>query len=161
MAIIAPELLTANHNISSFSCGVQDLDDWLKIKAIKNQSRSNAKVYVGTGSDTEQVAGYYAIAMGFVKRENAIGSFRRNSPIPMLVLARLAVHIEYQRHSIGAGLLKDCVLRSVEAMNIVGGAGILVHAIDDPAKGFYKRFGFTESPLDSMTLMVRIVDIEY
>jgi predicted N-acetyltransferase YhbS len=73
-------------------------------KAIKNQNRSNAKVYVVTDSDTEQVVGYYAIAMGFVQRENPMGSFRRNSPnpIPMLVLARLAVHIEYQRHSIGA-----------------------------------------------------------
>lgn len=162
MAITAPELLTVNHNILSFSCGVQDLDDWLKKKAIKNQSRNNAKVYVVTDSDTEQVVGYYAIAIGSVQRENAIGSFRRNSPnpIPMLVLARLAVHIEYHRHSIGAGLLKDCVLRSVEAMNIVGGAGILVHAIDDPAKDFYKRFGFTESPIDSMTLMVRIIDIK-
>jgi len=162
LAITAPELLTVNHNILSFSCGVQELDDWLKKKAIKNQSQNNAKVYVVTDSDTEQVVGYYAIAMGSVQRENAIGSFRRNSPnpIPMLVLARLAVHIEYHRHSIGAGLLKDCVLRSVEAMNIVGGAGILVHAIDDPAKYFYKRFGFTESPIDSMTLMVRIIDIK-
>ncbi len=162
MAISEPELLTINHNISNFSCGVQELDDWLKKMAIKNQARSHAKVYVVTDSDTEQVVGYYAIAMGSVQREDAIGSFRRNSPnpIPMLVLARLGVHIKYQRHAIGAGLLKDCVIRSVEAMRIVGGAGILVHAIDDSAKDFYKKFGFTESPIDPMTLMVRIVDIE-
>jgi len=162
LAIRAPELLTSHHNISNFNCGVQDLDHWLKKRSIKSQARNNAKVYVVTDSDTEQVVGYYAIAMGSVQRESAIGSFRRNSPnpIPILVLARLGVHIQYQRHAIGAGLLKDCILRAVKAMNIVGGAGILVHAIDDSAKDFYKKFGFTESPIDSMTLMARIVDIE-
>ena len=141
MAITAPELLTINHNLSNFYCGVQELDDWLKKKAVKNQSRSNAKVYVVTDSETEQVVGYYAIAMGSIQREYATSSFRRNSPnpIPMLVLARLCVHSEYQQHSIGAGLLKDCVLRSVEAMKIVGGAGILVHAIDESVKAFYKK----------------------
>lgn len=161
MGINAPELLTNNHSISNFSCGIQELDDWLKQRAIKNQTRSNAKVYVVTHSDTKQVVGYYAIAMGAVQREDAIGSLRRNSPnpIPMLILARLGVHIEYQRQAIGAGLLKDCVIRAIKAMNVVGGAGILVHAIDGEAKTFYKKFGFTESPIDPMILMARIVDI--
>lgn len=152
----------ADHNISNFCCGVQALDDWLKKKAIKSQARSHAKVYVVVDTNTEQVVGYYAIAMGSVQRESSISSFRRNSPnsIPVLVLARLAVHIDYQGYAIGAGLLKDCVLRSIKAMNIVGGAGILVHALDESAKTFYQKFGFTESPINSMTLMVRIVDIE-
>jgi predicted N-acetyltransferase YhbS len=78
----------------------------------------------------------------------------------MVVLARLAVHTEYQGLGIGAGLLKDCVLRSVDAMNSIGGAGILVHAIDDSARSFYTKFGFTESPFDTLTLMARICDIE-
>ena len=79
--------------------------------------------------------------MGSVQREDAVGSLRRNSPnpIPMVVLARLAVHEQWQGQGIGAGLLKDCVLRSVEAMNTIGGSGILVHAIDETAKNHTKE----------------------
>lgn len=164
MGINAPELLTANHNISNFSCGVQALDDWFKKRAMKSQSQSqsHSRVYVVTDSETTQVIGYYAIAMGSVQREDSIGSFRRNAPnpIPVLVLARLAVHLDYQGYAIGAGLLKDCLLRSVKAMNVVGGVGILVHAIDESAKSFYKKFGFKASPINGMILMARIVDIE-
>lgn len=162
MGVNAPELLRANHYISNFSCGEQDLDDWFKKRAMKSQTRSHTKIYVVTDSETKQVIGYYAIAMGSVQREDSIASFRRNAPnpIPVLVLARLAVHLDYQGYAIGTGLLKDCILRSVQAMNIVGGAGILVHAIDESAKSFYKKFGFTESPINAMTLMARVVDIE-
>lgn len=162
MGINAPELLTANHIISNFSCGVQELDDWFKKKAIKSQTRSHTKVYVVTESETMEVVGFYAIAMGSIQRIDAISSFRRNAPNPIsvLVLARLAVHLEHQGYAIGVGLLKDCTLRAVKTMRIVGGVGILVHAIDESAKTFYKKFGFTESPINDMTLMARTVDIE-
>ncbi len=161
MGITAPELLTNTHNLYNFRCGVHDLDNWLVKKAIKNQKKNNTKVYVINDSNSRGVVGYYAIAMGSVQRENAIGNLRRNSPnpIPMVVLARLGVHVDFHGQGLGAGLLKDCVLRSVNAMNVIGGAGILVHAIDDSAKAFYKKFGFSESPIDSMTLMARICDI--
>jgi ribosomal protein S18 acetylase RimI-like enzyme len=161
LGINAPEVLTEAHDISNFCCGRQDLDDWLIKKALKNQNKNNIKVYVATELSSHLVVGYYAIAMGSVQRESAIGSLRRNSPnpIPMLVLARLGVHVDYHGQGIGAGLLKDCVIRSVHAMNVVGGAGILVHAINDAAKEFYKKFGFTESPFEAMTLMARTCDI--
>ena len=162
MGISAPELLTDKHDISNFCCGEHALDDWLKKRAIKSQARSHTKVYVVSDANTDQVIGYYAIAMGSVQRENTIASFRRNAPnsIPVLVIARLAVHIDYQGYAVGAGLLKDCIIRSVKAMSIVGGAGILVHAINESAKMFYQKFGFTESPINAMTLMARIVDIK-
>lgn len=161
MGIRAPELLTGNHNLSNFSCGIEDLDDWLIKKAIKNQKRNNTRVYVVTQQNSEQVVGYYAIAMGCVQRASAIGPLRINSPnpIPMVILARLGVHVEFHGLGIGAGLLKDCVLRSVQAMNVIGGAGILVHAIDDSAKEFYEKFGFAESPFDPLVLMARACDI--
>lgn len=161
MGITAPKLLTINHNLSDFSCGRKDLDDWLIKKAMKNQIRNNTRVYVVTNKNNSQVIGYYAIAMGSIQREGAIGLLKRNSPdpIPMVILARLGVHVDFHGLGIGAGLLKDCVLRSVQAMNAVGGAGILVHAIDDFAKEFYTKFGFTESPFEPLTLMARICDI--
>ncbi|TCS40206.1 GNAT family N-acetyltransferase [Reinekea marinisedimentorum] len=162
MGITKPELLTADHNIENFNCGNEELDSWLAKKALKSQNRSHARVYVATDSATEQVVGYYAISMGSVQREASISPLKRNSPnpIPMVILGRLAVHEDYQGHSIGSGLLKDCVLRSTHAMSTVGGAGILVHAIDEAAQKFYLKFGFTESPFDTLTLMARIVDIE-
>lgn len=161
MGIKAPELLTDEHVLDVFSCGKPELDDWLMKKALKNHKRNNTRVYV-VCDDNNKVIGYYAIAMGSVQRESALSSLKRNSPnpIPMVVLARLAVDEGYKGRGIGVGLLKDCVLRSVHAMNVVGGAGILVHAIDDEAKAFYKRFGFNESPIDAMTLMARVIDIE-
>lgn len=161
MGIKAPELLTDEHVLDVFSCGKPELDDWLMKKALKNHKRNNTRVYV-VCDDNNKVIGYYAIAMGSVQRESALSSLKRNSPnpIPMVVLARLAVDEGYKGRGIGVGLLKDCVLRSVHAMNVVGGAGILVHALDDEAKTFYKRFGFNESPIDAMTLMARVIDIE-
>ena len=161
MGIKAPELLTDEHVLDVFSCGKPELDDWLIKKALKNHKRNNTRVFV-VCDDNNKVIGYYAIAMGSVQRESALSSLKRNSPnpIPMVVLARLAVDEGYKGRGIGVGLLKDCVLRSVHAMNVVGGAGILVHALDDEAKAFYKRFGFNESPIDAMTLMARVIDIE-
>lgn len=161
MGIKAPELLTDEHVLDVFSCGKPELDDWLIKKALKNHKRNNTRVYV-VCDDNNKVIGYYVIAMGSVQRESALSSLKRNSPnpIPMIVLARLAVDEGYKGRGIGVGLLKDCVLRSVHAMNVVGGAGILVHALDDEAKAFYKRFGFNESPIDAMTLMARVIDIE-
>ena len=161
MGIKAPELLTDEHVLDVFSCGKPELDDWLIKKALKNHKRNNTRVYV-VCDDNNKVIGYYAIAMGSVRRESALSLLKRNSPdpIPMVVLARLAVDEGYEGRGVGVGLLKDCVLRSLHAMNVVGGAGILVHAIDDEAKAFYERFGFNESPIDAMTLMARVIDIE-
>lgn len=131
-------------------------------QALKSQKRGTARVYVVNDATTQQVVGYYAIAMGSVSREQAFSSLRRNSPdpIPMVILARLGVDSAYQSRGIAAGLLKDCILRSIQAMNAVGGAGILVHAINDRAQTFYKKFGFKESTFDPLVLMARICDIE-
>ncbi|KPZ72972.1 Acetyltransferase (GNAT) family protein [Shewanella sp. P1-14-1] len=162
MGITAPELLTETHDLSDFDCGRKELNDWLVKKALKSQQRNKAKVYIVTDPNTAKVIGYYAVAMGSVQREAAIAALRRNSPnpIPMIVLARLAVNDSHHGKGIGVGLLKDCVKRSVHAMNVVGGPGILVHAIDDSAKKFYTRFGFKDSTFDPMVLMARVKDIE-
>jgi GNAT superfamily N-acetyltransferase len=162
LGISAPKLLDDLHLTNSFQCGNEVLDSWLSKQALKSQKRGTARVYVVDDTETQQVLGYYAIAMGSVSREQAFGALRRNSPdpIPMVILARLGVDSAYQGKGIAAGLLKDCVLRSIQAMNAVGGAGILVHAIDHNAQTFYKKFGFKESTFDPLVLMARICDIE-
>ncbi|HCJ7301173.1 TPA: GNAT family N-acetyltransferase [Vibrio cholerae] len=168
MGISAPTLLTDEHEINAFQCGIEELDIWLRKQALKSQKRGTARVYVVNDTDAHQVAGYYAIAMGSVSREQAFSSLRRNSPdpipipipIPMVILARLGVDNAYQGQGIAAGLLKDCIIRSVQAMNAVSGAGILVHAIDSSAQTFYKKFGFKESTFAPLVLMARICDIE-
>ena len=131
MGIKAPELLTDEHVLDVFSCGKPELDDWLMKKALKNHKRNNTRVYV-VCDDNNKVIGYYAIAMGSVQRESALSSLKRNSPnpIPMVVLARLAVDEGYKGRGIGVGLLKDCVLRSVHAMNVVGGAALFPKSLN-------------------------------
>jgi len=162
LGISAPTLLNDGHQLNTFQCGIEELDTWLRKQALKSQQRGTARVYVVNETRAQQVVGYYAIAMGSVSREQAFSSLRKNSPdpIPMVVLARLGVDSAYQGRGIAAGLLKDCIIRSVQAMNAVGGAGILVHAIDNSAQAFYKKFGFKESMFDPLVLMARICDIK-
>ncbi|MFY0666341.1 MAG: GNAT family N-acetyltransferase [Natronospirillum sp.] len=162
MGITAPSLLSSGHDLTNFKSGNPSLDDWLVKQAQKNQDRGFSRVYVVTEGNAHSVVGYYAVAMGSIQRSEAMASLRRNSPeaIPMVVLGRLAVDNRYHGRGIGAGLLKDCVIRSAASMAAVGGAGLLVHAIDDAAVSFYTKFGFTPSPLSSRTLMARIKDIQ-
>jgi len=162
LGISAPTLLNDGHQLNNFQCGIEELDTWLRKQALKSQSRGTARVNVVNDTSDNKVVGYYAIAMGSVSREQAFSSLRRNSPdpIPMVILARLGVESAYQGRGIAAGLLKDCIIRSVQAMNAVGGAGILVHAIDNSAQAFYKKFGFKESTFDPLVLMARICDIK-
>ncbi|EGR1091320.1 GNAT family N-acetyltransferase, partial [Vibrio cholerae] len=98
MGISAPTLLTDEHQLNAFQCGIEELNTWLRKQALKSQKRGTARVYVVNDTDAHQVVGYYAIAMGSVSREQAFSSLRRNSPdpIPMVILARLGVDNAYQ-----------------------------------------------------------------
>lgn len=161
MELNKPRPITDSDLTVSFNCGVKSLNVWLQRQALKSNIRGTAKTYVVTDNQTNEVVGYYAIAMGSVSRDSAFSSLKRNSPnpIPMVVLARLAVDERYQGKGIAIGLLQDCMLRSVAAMEVVGGAGILVHALDEQARTFYTKFGFKESPIDRLVLMIRSCDI--
>ena len=107
-----------------------------------------------------RVVGYYALATGAVAQATATGRVRRNmpDPVPVMVLGRLAVDRVYQDRGLGTGLLRDAVLRTLQAAEFGGIRAILVHAISDDAKRFYERHGFVESPVDPMTLMLTIAD---
>ncbi len=154
----APEHLTAQHDLAAFDSGTPALDDWLKRRALANEETGGSRTYVVCVG--RRVIGYYALATGGVAHEGAPGRIRRNmpDPIPVMVLGRLAVDRGYQDRGLGAGLLRDAILRTLQAAELGGIRAILVHAISEEAKRFYERSGFIVSPMDPMTLMITIAD---
>ena len=158
--ISPPEKLTTEHNIASFDSGVLPLDDWLTRRALSNQKSRASRTCVTCAGG--RVVGYYALANGAVAHSEVTGKVRRNmpEPIPVMVLGRLAIDKAFQGRRLGAALLRDAVLRTLQAADIAGIRAILVHAISEDAKKFYERCGFSPSPLDPMTLMITIADAE-
>lgn len=157
MRLSAPEPLRADHDLSTFECGEPSLDDWLRRRALTNQLNGASRTFVVL-DDTPRVMGYYALAVGAVSHERATGGVRRNmpDPIPVLVLGRLAVAHAAQGQRLGAALLKDAVLRAMVVSENAGVRALLVHALNDNAKAFYEHYGFQPSPMDPMTLMLRL-----
>ena len=154
----APEGLKAEHKLDSFDSGVLALDDWLKRQARKNEESGASRTYVLCIE--QKVIGYYSLAAGSILRARAPGRIRRNmpDPIPVLLLGRLAVDHSCQGRGLGKGLLRDAVLRTIHAAGTAGIRAILVHAISEDAKHFYKACGFQQSPVDPMTLLVSMED---
>jgi GNAT superfamily N-acetyltransferase len=154
-----PEPLAEHHDFEEFCSGEATLDDWLKRRARANQLSGASRTYVVC--EGQQVVGYYALAFGAVTVENAPGRFRRNmpNPIPVAVLARLAVDRDLQGHGIGRGQFRDAARGVAHAADAIGIRGIVAHAISDAAKDFYVKLGFDPSPREPMTLMVTLADI--
>ena len=154
-----PELLADRHDLGDFSSGEASLDDWLKRRARANQVSGASRTYVVC--EEKRVIGYYALASGVVTMESAPGRFRRNmpNPIPVAVLARLAVDRAWQGRGIGRALFRDAALRVAHAADAIGIRGIVVHAISEEAKNFYLALGFDPSPREPMTLMVTLSDL--
>ena len=158
--VTAPEHLTAQHDLAAFDSGIPALDDWLKRRALANEQAGGSRTYVVCAGG--RVVGYYALATGGVADAAAPGRVRRNmpDPVPAMLLGRLAVDRAYQDRGLGAGLLRDAILRTLQAADLAGIRAILVHAISEEAKRFYGRHGFVESPVDPMTLMITVADAE-
>lgn len=159
MSLSAPAPLADHHQLDAFNSGVATLDDWLKRRARANQASRASRTFVVC--EGNQVVAYYALASGAVSAAAAPGKFRRNmpDPIPVAVLARLAVDHRYQGRGLGRGLFRDGALRVLNAAEAIGIRGILVHAISDQARAFYLALGFDPSPFEPMTLMVRLSDL--
>jgi len=158
--ISAPEHLTPEHDLDAFDSGVPTLDDWLKRRALANEDTDASRTYVVRAGG--RVVGYYALAMGAVARPSMPGRVRRNmpDPVPVMVLGRLAVDRAYQGRRIGTGLLRDAILRTLQAADLAGVRAILVHAGSAEAKRFYEHHGFLTSPVDPMTLMITVAEAE-
>ena len=157
MRLSAPQPLGADHNLSAFASGEASLDDWLRRRALANQLSGASRTYVVI-DESRFVVGYYALAAGAVAHQSATGGVRRNmpEPIPVLVLGRLAVAQRAQGLKLGAALLQDAVSRAMAVSENIGVRALLVHALNESARAFYQRYGFQESPVDPMTLMLRL-----
>ena len=158
--LTSPVLLTRDHDRNSFDCGVPALNDYLKKFALQNQKKHAARTYVATRGN--RIVGYYSLAYGSVSLEEAPQSVKSGlprHPVPVILLARLAVDSAEQGSGLGAALLKDALLRTIQAAEIAGLRAMLVHAKDDSAKRFYQKYGFEPSPIDAYHLFLRLSDI--
>jgi GNAT superfamily N-acetyltransferase len=157
LEISAPQPLTSVHLLDEFNCGEPVLDEWLKRRAMSNQLSGASRTFVVLDQDS-LVCGYYAMAAGAVAHQMATSSVRRNmpDPVPVMVLARLAVDLRAQGIKLGASLLQDAVNRAVMVAENAGVRALLVHALNDKAKEFYEHYGFQSSSLNTMTLMLRL-----
>ncbi len=155
----APQPLAASHRLEDFRSGEPSLDDWLRRRALKNQANGSSRTYVVAEGDA--VIGYYCLAAGAVGHAEAPSNLKRNrpDPIPVIVLGRLAIHEDHHQKGIGTALLRDAILRTLQATEVAGVAAILVHAISEQARRFYLSRGFLESPIQPMTLCLPISTI--
>jgi len=155
------ELLQKHHHLEEFECKKhQSLNDWLNRFALTSQQSESSRTYVVHWDN--RVIGYYSLCAGAVSKAEATGRVAKgqpNYPISVILLARLAIDHTEQGRKLGAALLKDALLRCSQAADIIGVRAVLVHAIDDDARNFYKHFGFGECPLDDLHLMLLMKDL--
>ncbi|MCW2276117.1 GNAT superfamily N-acetyltransferase [Rhodoblastus acidophilus] len=147
------------HDLSSFDCGEPALNDWLRERALKNESRFSRTYVV---CDGRRVVAYFCIAAGAVERAAAPGKVRRNAPetIPVSVIGRLAVSRDHAGKGLGSAILSDALRRIALASQSIGIGAVMVHAKDEKAKRFYLRCAeFIEYPDDSRTLFLPIETI--
>lgn len=158
-----PSRLAPEHVVANFRCGRQPLDDWLKRFAMMNQRAGMTTTFVSTVDDTNEVVGFFSLATGGVIHQDAPARVTKgvpNHPIPVIILARLAVHEDHQGKRMGRGLLHDCLLRVVNAAEEVGVRALLVHAKDEAARDFYlAQAEFEPSPVDPLQLFLLMKDL--
>lgn len=157
--ISAPKPLSEKHELAAFDCGEEMLNKWLKNKAMANQASGASKTYVIC--EDKKVIGYYCLAASAVALNSTTARVRRNmpDPVPMMIIGRLAIDKNRQGSGLGKALLKDAILRTMQAADIVGVRGLFVHALSPDAKAFYERQGFQESPISPMLLMCALKDV--
>ena len=155
-ALSAPEPLQPTHELDAFNSGIAALDEWLKRRARHNEAEGASRTVVVCVR--HRVVGYYSLAAAAIMRATATPKVRRNmpEPAPAVLLGRLAIDRSWQARGLGTDLLRDAVLRTIGAADLIGVRAILVHAISQDAKAFYEQRGFRVSPIDPMTLMITI-----
>jgi GNAT superfamily N-acetyltransferase len=156
-----PVGLTAAHDLTGFDCGVVELNDFLRKYALSGIGGGSTRTYVALRGN--RVVAYYSLAYGAVTHDEAPERIRKGlprHPIPVMLLARLAVDLSEQGKGLGKGLLKDAFLRTLKAAEIAGLRALLVHAKDDQAKAFYLKYDFEISPAHERHLLLLMKDLK-
>ncbi len=163
MTLHPPVPLAAEHRLESFDCGKPVLNDWLRRHAHAAGAGGSAKTFVVT-TDEARVVGYYSLTVGQVEAVEAPVRLRKGMgryPIPVVLLARLAVSVGYQGSGIGRGLLRDAILRTLAIADHPGIRALMTHPLDESAAAFYRRFGFIPSPLRERQLLLLLKDARH
>ena len=149
------------HDRTDFDCEVEALNDYLKKYALQNQKKDAARTYVVTIGENK-IVGYYTLAFGSVSYKEAteeVSTGLGKYPIPVILLARLAVDVSQKGKGLGKALVKDALLRAIQAADIAGLRAFLIHAKDENAKSFYQKFGFLSAPFNELHLFLKMSDI--
>lgn len=161
-ALAGPFPLEADHSLEEFDCGIDSLNTWLRRHSRAAGASGSARTYVATSGDSNRVVGYHALTVASIEREDASPRARQGmprQPIPAVLLARLAVDLDFQRSGVGAFLLADALRRALSVAETAGIRLLLVHALDESAHGFNKHFGFESSTTDPLNLQLLVKDI--
>lgn len=153
--------LAASDDVDGFDCGQAALNQFLQRHALNSQRASSAQTYVCCAQG--RVLGFYSLTVGSVGHEEASARLTKGlarHPVPVMLLARLAVDRQVQGRGIGAALLKDALLRTAQAAEIAGIRALLVHAKDDAAQSWYQGFDFKPSPTDPYHLFLLVKDLK-
>ncbi len=161
MTSLTIEKIAPHHAVENFDCGHEALNRYLARFVPANQRASTAQTYLGLADSL--IAGYYTLVVGEVSYGEAPGRLAKGlaqPPIPIMLLARLAVSRDWQGRGLGAGLLKDAMRRTLQAAGIAGIRAFAVHAKDSDAAAFYRHFDFLPSPTDPLHLFLLIKDLK-
>lgn len=159
MSLRSPEALGSQHRLEGFDCGKPALNDWLLRHARQTQASGSAKTFIV--ADDARVAGYYSLTVGQVDTLDAPERVRKGMgqyPVPVVILARLAVSTQDQGRGIGAGMLQDAIRRTLLIAEQAGIRALLTHPVDEAAARFYIRFGFVASPLREQQQLLLLKD---
>lgn len=159
MTVCSPVALNATHRIEDFDCGKHTLNEWLIRHARQAQASGSAKTFIV--EDSKRVVGYFSLTVGQIEAMEAPDRIRKGMgryPIPVVILARLAVSIDRQGLGIGRGILQDAIRRTLVLAEQAGIRAMLTHPIDEEAAQFYKRFGFIASPCREQQLLLLLKD---
>lgn len=159
--ITGPFPIQGEYDTASFDCGVDSLNSYLQKFALLNHKNGSSRTYVAV--DDSSVVGYFSLAYGSVEHSQTpprITQGLGRYPVPVLILARLAVDRSCQKIGLGRSLLKHAFLKTISAAEIAGLRALVVHAKDDVARRFYEQFGFAQSPLDPLHLFLLLKDIQ-
>ena len=160
MTVSAIETITASHIVEDFDCGKPTLNVWLRTRALRNQRENFTAVRVV--HDDMKVVGYYGLAPTSVTPSLLPRNIRTGQPpdpVPCVLLGQLAVDLRYARLGIGTGLVRHAMSRTVQAAGLIGGAALIVNAIDEDAAAYWKAWGFVETNDDPLVLCRSIAKI--